>query len=133
MSQKYKYAVRFLRLDNKGHYITNRYIIACIIICIQWMFVPLVINAFEIAAIRRKQNVINIRFPVSIHMYNQYYVLCYTYEVILVSFTMYITIIIDTLIKAFCCVIIVLYQILTKSFANVGYKNKPILGKKNAL
>jgi len=109
---------------------TKYYIFIILMFHTQWMSVPLLMNAFNESVNCRKQNIINIPFPVSIHTYNQYYVSFYVIELMVVSLCTYTLIVIDILIISFCWVIIILYQILTKSFADVGYANKPQSGKK---
>jgi len=109
----------------------NYFILVIVMIYIQWVLLPLVLNAFDDTVNRRNQNAINIPFPVSIHTYNQYFVMFYVIEVIVISFARFTLIVIDMLIWSFCYVIIILYQMLTKSFAEIGYANKSNSGKKN--
>jgi len=109
---------------------TNCFIFVILVLCIQWMLIPLVMNAFDDTVNHRNGNIIIIRFPVSIQTYNQYYFIFYVIELLLVFFSGYTVIIIDILIMCFCWIIIILYQILTKSFADVGYTNKPQSGEK---
>jgi len=112
---------------------TNSSILIIIVICTQWMLVPLVINTFDDTVNGRKQNAIYFRYPVSIQTYNQYYFMFYIVELIFITYGTYALVIIDILIMSFCWVLIILYQILTKSFADVGYANKPQSGKKKLL
>jgi len=109
---------------------TNYFIFIILVLCIQWMLIPLVMNAFDDTVNIRNGNIIIICFPVSIQIYNQYYFILNVIELLLVFFSGYTVIIIDILIMSFCWIIIILYQILTESFADVGYANKPKSGKK---
>jgi len=109
---------------------SSYFVFAILVLGIQWMFMPLVINAFDDTVNRRNQNVINIHYPVSNHTYNRYFVIFYVSELIVGLLSTYVLITIDILIMSFCWVIIILYQILTKSFTDVGYANKPQSGKK---
>jgi len=112
---------------------TKYYIFVVIAVHIQWILIPLIMNAFNDTINHQNWNIINIRFPVSTHTYNQYYIIFYVIELIIAVFSGYTMIVIDMLIMSFCWVIIILYQILTKSFADVGYANKSQLGKKKRL
>lgn len=95
------------------------------------ILVSLMLNAFDDnTAIRRKHNIINIRFPVYTSTYNQYNVVYYVIEEMLASFLTYTYIIIDKFFIISCLMINAQYQILSRSFVNIQYDNRRHTGKK---
>jgi len=89
-----------------------------------WMIYPLAVNFFMLATDQinnqRYQNIFNMRYPVTIKTYNQYYFVFYGIEVIMGAFILYNSILIDTFLVSFCWVIIAQYEILTSAFGNIG-------------
>jgi len=113
---------------------TNVYCFIQLVICLQWMLSPLVINAFDDNPnIHRYENILNFRFPVSIHVFNKHYALFYIIELILMLFATYTVIIVDTFIMSFCWVIGNQYQLLSKSIMDIGYEDKLQSGKTNIM
>jgi len=124
-----KYRVEILeKVRNKSIKLTNFIFGFSFVTSIIWMTYPLVINLIMIATDQinnqRYQNVFNMRYPVTINTYNQYYFVFYAIEVILAFFILYNSILIDTFLVSFCWVIIAQYEILTEAFGNIGYEDK---------
>lgn len=115
------------KVRNKSIKLTNFIFGFAFMTCIIWMIYPLVVNFFMLATDQinnqRYQNVFNMRYPVTINTYNQYYLVFYAIEVILAAFILYNSILIDTFLVSFCWVIIAQYEILTKAFENIGYED----------
>jgi len=113
---------------------TNRYCFGQFVISLQWILSPLVINAFDDNPnIHRYENILNFRFPFSIHIFNKYYVLFYFIELMFILFIMYTAIIVDTFIMSFCWVVGNQYQLLTKSISDIGYEDKLPSGNTNIM
>jgi len=110
--------------------VTDLYYYVLHIVFVQWTLYPCLFNAFDdTTSIHRYQNILNLRFPISVGTYNQYFFIFYFLELIVLYYILYNLISYDILIMSMCWVITHQYKILAKSFADVGYENKPPLGK----
>lgn len=75
------------------------------------------------------ENFINLRFPVSINVYNSHYYLFYLMEAEIEFLATYWAVMIDVFLVSIFCVIIAQYKILTKAFENIGHNIKLKNGK----
>jgi len=117
--------------------ITNFLCIFIINLVVVWSIFPLILNSFmgkSNEGIRRYENVINLRFPVSIQVFNDFFVFFYAIEVIALVFIAYAVLVVDTfLIIHISRVLLALYDISTKSFSCIGYEQQFKNGKLMAL
>ncbi|CAH1737132.1 uncharacterized protein LOC114119371 [Aphis gossypii] len=105
--------------------ITNYFFVFSSTVMSQWVLFPLVLIAFTAPEDEniRQQNIMNLRYPVSTHTYNQYYYLFYLMEVIVAIFTMYSMIIPDILLMSWCWAIIAQQEILIQTFKYFGHED----------
>jgi len=115
------------KVRNKSIRLTNFIFGFATMTFIIWIIYPLVVNFFLIKTDQnnhqRYQNIFNMRYPVSINTYNQYFFIFYAIEVIIGSFILYNSILIDTFLVSFCWVLIAQYEILSKAFENIELKD----------
>lgn len=112
----YKYKNRIIK-------ITNLFLIFTFMADVQWIIIPFVLNTSENTNNHRKINIMNLRFPVTVHFYNEYYSVFYAMEMFLISFFMYIVYISDLFLITFCSVFCAQYKVLARAFKTIGYKN----------
>lgn len=118
------------KYKNKIIKITNFFFIITLIADIQWLIFPLVLNIFKTSENiinQRKMNIMNLRFPVTLYTYNEYYNIFYLMELFMISFFMHIVIISDLFLISFCLVISAQYKVLTRAFKSIGYEGKYVL------
>jgi len=121
------------KVRNKSIKLTNFLFGFATMTFIIWTIYPLVVNFFLIKTdqnnLQRYQNIFNMRYPVTINTYNQYYFFFYTIEMILGFFILYNSILIDTFLVSFCWVLIAQYEILSEAFGSIEYKNSKFASK----
>lgn len=109
---------------DKSIYLTNFVFGSAAITFIIWMINPLVINSYLIktgnSQNQRYQNIFNMRYPVTIHTYNQYFYVFYGIEIMMGIFVLYSTVLIDTFLVSLSWVMITQYDILKTAFENIG-------------
>ncbi|KAE9526205.1 hypothetical protein AGLY_013836 [Aphis glycines] len=127
----------FYKHRNKILKLTKLYFNFTVLVIIQWVFYPIIINTFILNKTdnRRLENIINRRYPVDVNTYNQYYAFYYVIETILAVISLYLVSIIDILLLPIGWGIIVQYKILAISIKNIGhnYRNRLKIGLKNFL
>ncbi|CAH1710664.1 unnamed protein product [Aphis gossypii] len=115
------------KVRNKSIKLTNFIFGFATMTFIIWTIYPLVVNLFLIKTdqnnLQRYQNIFNMRYPVTINTYNQYYFFFYTIEMIMGFFILYNSILIDTFLVSFCWVLIAQYEILSEAFGSIEYKD----------
>lgn len=103
--------------------ITNFLLVAFLIMMFIWSVIPLFILMIRPNNnLQRYENIINIQFPVHVHVYNEYYFIFYTMELILVIYLVYVALFIDIYIISISYVLIAQYKIIARAFENVGYE-----------
>lgn len=102
--------------------ITNLISILTIYLVLQWMAFPLMIETFRPSntEIQRKKNVLNLPFPLTIHMYNKYFIIFYVFETYICAFFMYGLFMIDLFLLSFGWVIVVQYRVIIRAFEDIG-------------
>lgn len=112
---------------DKSIRLTNFVFSSAAVTLLIWMIYPLVTNSFLIRARnplnQRYQNIFNMRYPVTIHTYNQYYYVFYGIEAIMGVYILYSSVLIDTFLVSLCWVMITQFEILKNAFENVGHKD----------
>lgn len=108
--------------------ITNLLTVLSIATFTLWIVFPLIRLFFSKTSISAtasfNENIINLRFPVSVSVYNNNYFLFYTTE-FLIGITLELTtIIFDIFFILFCCAIIAQYEIVSRAYKNIGYERK---------
>jgi len=114
--------------------ITKIYFIFACFITIQWDLCPLVVNMFttyDNENPRFLQNIFNIRFPINMYTYNQYYVIFYVMELSIVSFLSALISITDIFILSLSLIIITQFKVLSRAFENIGYQQEHQITGKN--
>jgi len=113
----------FYKHRNKILQLTKLYFNFSVLVMIQWIFYPIIINSFILNKTdnRRLENIINKRYPIAVNTYNQYYALFYVIETIIAVTSLYLVSIIDILLLPIGWAIIVQYKILAISFKNIGH------------
>ncbi|XP_050057939.1 uncharacterized protein LOC126550431 [Aphis gossypii] len=113
----------FYKHRNKILKLSKLYFNFTVLVIIQWVFYPIIINTFILNKTdnRRLENIINRRYPVAVNTYNQYYAFYYISETILAVISLYLVSIIDILLLPIGWAIIVQYKILAISFKNIGH------------
>lgn len=97
-----------------------------------WLMCPIVLNAFTISEIKntqRLQNIFNLRFPVTLHTYNQYYLTFYVMETICAFFFMYVMLMFDLIFMSICGAISSQYEVITRALKQFGHDNDKQMGK----
>lgn len=91
-----------------------------------WVTFPLVFNAQQPDAkdicdnVRRYENVLNFQFPVTTMIYNDYYLMFYAMELIITFWLTYVNMIYSVFFISFSFAIIAQYEVITRTFENVG-------------
>lgn len=111
--------------------ITNAYSVFTFGVMTQWLLFPIMINTFMVPenTNHRLQNIFNFRFPVTLHNYNQYYVIFCLMEMIVAMFFLYILLMVDVFLISFCWVINAQHEVLTLAFKQIGLENEQNQGK----
>lgn len=91
-----------------------------------WLIFPLFSFIARLGddAAGRYENIFNLRFPVSIRAYNDFYLVFYIFEGIALFFLGYIMLIVDVLIISISYGIIAQYEVLALAFENVGHEEE---------
>lgn len=110
--------------------ITNYFFVFSSTVMLQWILFPLVLITFTTLEDKniRQLNIMNLRYPVSTHTYNQYYFIFYLMEVIVAIFTMYSMIIPDLLLISWCRAIMAQQEVLTQAFKYFGQEDNSQTG-----
>lgn len=108
---------------NRALKLTQLYFNFCILVIIQWILCPIIINSFiaDKNENRRLENVINRRYPITVNTYNQYYALFYIIETIIAIKSLYLILMIDILLLSIGWAITVQYEVLAVAFKNIGH------------
>lgn len=115
---------------------TRLYVVLVSVVFMQWIVFPLAFNAYAAAArhpsdgvdndeaavlvLRRTENIVNWRYPISVRTHNRYYIAFYLAETIIGSYCFYCITIIDSFLMSFCWVIMAQHKVLCRAFSNVG-------------
>jgi len=112
--------------------ITNYFFVFSIIVLMQWIIFPIIVTMFTVVDVKNSHlpNIMNLRFPVSTHIYNQNYVIFYLMEIVIATFPIYIITVTDTLILSFSWVIISQQEVLEQAFKNIGNEENSQSSKK---
>lgn len=119
----YKYINIHHKYREKSVNITKVLFFVFCITILFWLAIPLFI--FMISSnnkLQRYENISNIPFPVSVHVYNDYYFIFYAMELIQTIYFLYATLFIDIYIISISYVLIAQYEIIVRAFGNVGYE-----------
>ncbi|KAE9531902.1 hypothetical protein AGLY_010104 [Aphis glycines] len=122
-----KYSKVLYKHRDKNSKFVNYYLIFSFVVILQWFIFPIVINQilyFENSNVRA-QNIINLCFGVATLTYNKFVLIFYLLEIIVTSLTVYILIMMDTLIISLCSAIIYHQEVLIYAFKNIGYEDNP--------
>jgi len=96
------------------------------IICM-WCMFPLVINAYNTinsdTSILRFENIFNLMYPVTLSVYNQYYLIFFFMESIVNVFCGYVILGTNVIFVSFFLVIIPQYEIIFMAFENLGHEH----------
>ncbi|XP_025191437.1 uncharacterized protein LOC112591739 [Melanaphis sacchari] len=105
--------------------ITNHFSLFSLIVMSQWILFALVRSAFTSPEDEniRQQNILNLRFPISIHTYNQYYFILYLTELVISVFVAYVMILSDILLMSWCWSIIAQQEVLSQAFRKIGLED----------
>ncbi|VVC43746.1 Olfactory receptor, insect [Cinara cedri] len=112
--------------------ITNVLIGFAMAAAVEWALYPVASNSLSAEDTgqwrrqKRFENIINFRFPVSVHTYNERYLLFYAAELWVTVFLVYVYMIFDVFFISFCCDILARYEMIARAFENVGF-NKTVL------
>lgn len=108
----------------------NFYSVSIVVVVSQWLIFPHMFNMFIMSedANKRKMNVLNFIFPVSIQTYNQYFIAFNVTEIIISLFIVYISFITDVFLIFISENITAQYEVLSQAFKNIGYEEKPQKG-----
>lgn len=111
--------------------LTNAYSILTLGIMIQWLLFPIVINKFIApeSVNHRLHNIFNFRFPVTLHNYNNYYVIFCVMEIIVAMFFLYVLLVIDVFLISLCWVINGQHEVLTLAFKQFDLENQHHKGR----
>lgn len=78
---------------------------------------------------QRKQNIINMPLPVTVHTFNQYFIIFYIFETFMSVYLMYGLVMIDMYLLSFGWVVIAQYKVLALTFKGIGHEVTPQIGK----
>lgn len=111
---------------NRNTKITNLYLMVTIMAVVICLAVPLVINKFTTVNHdnQRFQNIVNLRFPVTINTYNHYYFIFYTMEWFFFLNLIYTMTVTDVFFITFCFAIIDQYKLLENITKNIGHEDE---------
>ncbi|XP_025204161.1 odorant receptor 67a [Melanaphis sacchari] len=132
--------IDFLKCSQHSELITEKFVkrcktstritkwIACsfLIGLVLWVMGPFIANEEYTASNvnHRYQNIINIKFPVTVKTYNDYYFVFYLMEVAVGFCIVYGSVLVDAFLMSFCWIISARYQSVTKAFAIFGHNNQ---------
>jgi len=90
-----------------------------------WLAFPLLLNIMTIDGEKQRyENILNFRFPVTIHAYNYYYIFFYVIELIVTLYMGYSILVIDILLISIVYVFTAQYGIHAQAFKNIGYEQE---------
>ncbi|KAF0730384.1 odorant receptor 22b-like, partial [Aphis craccivora] len=116
-----KYSKILTKHRDKNLKFANNFLIFSFMVIIQWFIFPIVllqIINFENSNVRA-QNIINLCFGVSTKTYNKYYLIFYLLELVPASITVYMLLMMDTLIISLCSAIIYQQDIRRQFYNNL--------------
>lgn len=132
--------IDFLKCSRHSELITENFVTRCkkstkitkwiarsfLIGLILWVMGPFIANEEYTApnSSHRYQNIINIKFPVTVKTYNNYYFVFYFMEVAVGFCIVYGSVLVDAFLMSFCWIISAQYQSVTKAFATFGHNNE---------
>lgn len=110
--------------------IINLYFIGAIMMIAPWIIFPFFTNKFTTNNddIRFK-NIINLRFPVTISTYNQYFLIFYIIEFFNFTSVTYLMVITEIFFITFCSTLIGHYKLLENATQNIGHENEHQMGR----
>ncbi|XP_060881539.1 uncharacterized protein LOC132953015 [Metopolophium dirhodum] len=130
----------FLRCSRHSQLITENFVKRCkksttitkwiarsfLIGLILWVMGPFIANEeyTKPNTVHRHKNIINIKFPVTVKTYNNYYFVFYLMEVAVGFCIVYGSVLIDAYLMSFCWIISAQYQSVTKAFTTFGYNEQ---------
>lgn len=104
--------------------ITYLYLIGTLMVVIPWQIFPFATYMFTTVNDNlRFQNILNLRFPVTISTYNQYFFIFYIMEWLIFVSTVFVMIITEVFFITFCCAIIGQYELIEETTKNIGHEN----------
>lgn len=68
---------------------------------------------------RRYENVFNFRFPVTVRVYNDYFLIFYVAEAMIIMILSQINVTFNSFFVSICCVMIAQYEVITRAYENV--------------
>jgi len=108
---------------------TNFYFIVTTIMVTPWIIFP--IETYMLTNSNdnlRFQNIINLRFPVTISIYNKYFLIFYMMELFIFVNILYITIVTEIFFITFCWAIIGQYKSLQVATKKIGHEDELTIG-----
>lgn len=113
----------FVKRCKKSTTITKWIARSFLIGLILWMMGPFITDKKyeEPNASHRYLNIINLKFPVTVNIYNDYYFVFYLMEVAVGFCIVYGSVLVDAFLMSFCWVISAQYQSVTKAYETLGY------------
>lgn len=98
---------------------------------IVWILSPFVLNGssssppHEADVInQRNRSILDLSFPVSVYVYNNYYFAFYAMELLFLMQMAYVNLVFNIYFISFCCVFIAQYKIISLTFENIAYKDR---------
>lgn len=113
--------------------IANYFLIFTFTLTCVWLICPLLVTSFMPFDTfnNRVPNIINYPFPVQIKTYNQYYIVFYVVELLIMSITVYNVVTVFTFFIVISQVIVAYYKVIAQSYRDIGYEDKTQTGKTN--
>jgi len=94
-----------------------------------WMIFPLLLNIMATADREGKQryeNILNFRFPMTIHLYNSYFFLIYIFELEVAFVIAYSWMIVDILLISIFYVFTGQYEMCAQAFKMIGHQEEEL-------
>lgn len=116
---------KFTKRCKRSTTITN-WIARCFLMgMILWFMGPFIANNKQFEPLHiargRYQNIINIKFPVTVNIYNKYYYVFYFMEISIGFCIVYGSVLVDAFLMSFCWIIAAQYQSITTSYEIFGH------------
>lgn len=112
---------------------TNLLLIFIMNIIVAWLIFPIILNSFKAnpnVRTQRYENLFNLRYPVTINVFNDYYFVFYVFEVSLLILIVYGAFIFDAfLILYLCNIFIATYTTISQDFEIIGHEEQFLNGK----
>lgn len=105
---------------------TNFYCIFCMVVIFQWIVFAFLGHVFatDKNADNRIPSVINMPFPVSIRVFNQYYGIFFVFESVMGIFLLYCVLMIDTYLLSYGWIIIAQYEVVALAFKGIEHEDQ---------